>query len=67
MTYKKDFETTAAILKAKRDLITGIYTGETGARMTVVIDEIARDFAVAYERDNPRFRRDQFLTACGIK
>ena len=28
---------------------------------------IAHDFADQLEQDNPRFDRDRFLTACGVK
>jgi len=31
------------------------------------IEEVANDFARMFERDNPRFRRDLFMKACGLE
>ena len=31
------------------------------------LDEVARELAYALEGDNPRFDRDRFLDACGVK
>ena len=68
MSSKKDYIATAAILKAKRDLIDKIYHDEPKTRkaMLLVITELAKDFAAIYGADNPAFDRARFLAACGI-
>lgn len=59
---KKNFEAIARILKANQvelhsDFDRGYIAGVEG-----IAHELADHFAV----ENPRFNRDQFLTACGI-
>lgn len=60
MNTKKDFETTARILRYERETCIGNY--ETSS--VQAIDDVARRFADQYAMDNPRFDRARFLAAC---
>lgn len=59
MFTKKDFETTAKILRERmveaRDFV---------ERDSVI--RVAEEFADQYKESNPRFNRDRFLGACGL-
>jgi hypothetical protein len=54
---RKDFELIAMILRLSRD----------GQNDTATISEIAHSFANNLGATNPRFNRETFLTACGVK
>jgi hypothetical protein len=53
---RKDFVLIANIIKAYRAAIGSVHA-----------DQMARDFASALRSTNPEFKRDRFLTACGVE
>jgi hypothetical protein len=55
---RKDYELIAGVIKAQR----GKMHNETET-----VDEVALAMAEALEDTNPRFNRETFLTACGVK
>jgi len=52
---RKDYNAIAATLSARRSM------------SPKTVDRIAHDFANLCERDNPRFDRNRFLLAVGVK
>ncbi len=63
---KKDFELIAYILKDCHD-----YTGETNPvkdkHKIEIIEEVIRQFTVILSSKYPKFDKEKFLIACGIK
>jgi hypothetical protein len=59
MTTKKDFEATARILKDQRGMARAL-------GQIAMLDNICIEFAALYGKDNPQFKRDRFLAACGM-
>ena len=55
---RKDFELIAGVIKAQREKM---------HNETETVDEVALAMAEALEDTNPRFNRETFLTACGVK
>ncbi len=55
----------AAVAEAREDIAQGETAEEAKARLEV-LRELAGDFSVSYQRDNPRFSNELFLTACGF-
>jgi hypothetical protein len=59
---KKDYILLARALKDARTHA----DVEGGDMRTPTVDETSGFIADALQRDNPRFDRDRFLTACGV-
>jgi hypothetical protein len=55
---RKDFELIAGVIKTQREKM---------HNETETVDEVALAMAEALEDTNPRFNRETFLTACGVK
>ena len=55
---RKDYELIAGVIKAQR----GKMHNETET-----VDEVAQAMCEALEDTNPRFNRETFLAACGVK
>lgn len=58
---RKDFELIAGILNQNG---AGFSEGDEGYTLTRIL---AAQFANALEQENPRFNRERFLAACGVK
>lgn len=56
---KKDYQAIA-------DVIVNRLYGATPTRRFALSD-VAKDLCAVFEEDNPRFDRDKFLIACGVK
>lgn len=60
---RKDFELIAGVIKALRQ-----DQRDRGAfAHNPDLKEVAEWFALTLQEENPRFDRDKFLTACGVK
>jgi hypothetical protein len=57
MMTKTHFEATASLIR-------GTYTETEGE--ADVVKNLAERMAAMFARENPRFDRDKFLTACGL-
>ena len=56
---RKDYELIAETIRVAKISWKGNNNG--------LVDDISRDLADALATTNPRFNRDRFLTACGVK
>ena len=68
MLTKQTFIATAAVIRASVDARESEESPdhfEDGAGIEAIL-EIANGLCVMFERHNPRFKRDTFLTACGL-
>ncbi len=63
---KKDYVKFAEMVKYNR-ANTGTGMDETFAGYRVACNDFAYAMADIFKEDNPRFDRDRFLKACGIK
>jgi len=62
---KQHFEMAARILsKANKDLREDCVPD---GWYSLIVRDIARDFADVFAEENPRFNRDRFMVACGIE
>ncbi len=57
---RKDYEAIAADIARSMDRTLSPHA-------EAVLRMLARDLAGTFEADNPRFDRDRFLVACGVK
>jgi hypothetical protein len=57
---RKDYIKMAALLKAQRE---GIQNLES----LKIVDSVIKATADMFAEDNPRFDRDRYLKACGVK
>jgi hypothetical protein len=66
MSTKKNFIATAELLNSARRnyQLTGTQAADIAA---TVCDRLAHEFADLYEKENARFDRGRFLSACGVK
>lgn len=63
-TSKKDYTAVAAAIKAQR--AREEYC-ETPNAVSMALDALADDLAVYFAGCGPAFKRNRFLTACGVK
>lgn len=61
---RKDYELIAGILKGAYNYEATFNDNDKGAK---AIEGISHTFATMLEKQNPRFDRDRFLSACGVK
>jgi len=59
MFTKQHYEQVAQVIKNTRDKYAGL--------APIIQDELAIKLADVFEKDNPRFDRDRFYLACGVK
>ena len=67
---RKDYESTANVLRTLRRRVSdqvkdGEITGDYAQGVEDTHRDLCKSWADAYEFDNPRFKRELFLTACG--
>lgn len=60
---KKDYELIAGVIMSHLPESIDAATGVERAKMT----EFAEDLSGELHKSNPKFNKDKFLTACGIK
>lgn len=68
---RKDFELIASVLGGYREHLLNLPVADlaldnTGLAVSIV-EDIALDFALTLTAQNPRFDRERFLKACGVK
>lgn len=61
MLTRKDYRTLAGIINAAR------WRWQADDKACEAVDAIATRLADQYERENPRFNRERFLSACGME
>lgn len=69
---RKDFELIAEVLRVaivdiKDDTRAKLFREHDGHMALEGAERVARDFSSCLARTNPRFDRERFLKACGVK